>query len=354
MLNFKMYDDNGYLNMPAFIESNIPFVFIVGARGIGKTYGALQYYYDNKEKYMYMRRTERQLETVLDPELQPYKELNADRGINIQAIKTGKATYQFYQVNTNEDGEDVPEYDTCYGNAYALSTFANLRGFSGRDFRTIYWDEFIKQKDERQTLRDEGGAFFGAYETINRNRELAGQPPLQVIATANAFELANPIFMYLGIVDILDKELVTDKKEYVYLEDRGILVVHPLNSPISEKKKDTALYKALGKESTFTKLALENDFSYEERGTIVGKQNLREYRPIVRIGEITVYEHKSSDKIYITRRHTGTCPVFGNGDTECKRFFHRYRWLWAEYMYNTIVFEDYLCEILFKKYCSVK
>lgn len=351
---FKLYEENGYLNMPAIIELPIPFIFIVGARGIGKTFGALKHYKEKGEKYMYMRRTEKQLETVLDPELHPYKDINDHFGCNIHAIKTGKATYQFYQVNINKDGEEEVDTSLCYGNAYALSTFANLRGFSGSDFKSLYWDEFIKQKDERQTMRDEGGAFFGAYETICRNRELQGQPPLKVIATANAFELSNPIFMYLGIVADLDEALVEKKQQFWYSEERGILVIHPLNSPISKKKENTALYRALGKDSTYTQLALGNDFAYEERGRIVGKKNLKEYKAVVRIGEITIYERKSSDELYCTPRHTGTCPIFGNGDTECKRFFHRYRWLWAEYMYNTLTFESYFCEILFKKYCSVK
>ena len=121
--------------------------------------------------------------------------------------------------------------DKILGYTAALSTISNMRGFDASDVEMLIYDEFIPEKHER-TLKHEATAFLNAYETINRNREMQGKKPLQVLALANAMDLANPIFLELGIVNNIERML--DKgRSNIYLDrDRGLLVAICSNSPI--------------------------------------------------------------------------------------------------------------------------
>ena len=71
----KLYDKNGYLNFPDIRKLKLPFNFIIGGRGTGKTYGGLLDAWETKRKFIFMRRTEKILETIRTPELSPFKKI---------------------------------------------------------------------------------------------------------------------------------------------------------------------------------------------------------------------------------------------------------------------------------------
>ena len=49
-MNINLYLDNGYLDMRSIMETDFPFIFVPGARGIGKTYTALKTVTEIKEE----------------------------------------------------------------------------------------------------------------------------------------------------------------------------------------------------------------------------------------------------------------------------------------------------------------
>jgi hypothetical protein len=223
-----------------------------------------------------------------------------------------------------------------------------MRGFDASDVDIHIYDEFIPEKHERP-IKNEGSAFLNAYETINRNRELTGRKPLQVLCLANANDLANPIFMELHLVR--KAEQMRRKKQEISIDkERGVGLFILDKSPISQQKKTTALYR-LTDGSNFERMSINNDFSGEDVGRIKSKP-LTEYRPVVFIGEICVYEHKSNRSYYISTHKVGSPPIYGTGDAERARFRRIYSWIWDEYMENNIEFEEYLCEILLTKIFS--
>ena len=52
----SIYLKNGYVDIERILNYRIPFNFIIGGRGTGKTYGALKYAYENDIRFMLMRR----------------------------------------------------------------------------------------------------------------------------------------------------------------------------------------------------------------------------------------------------------------------------------------------------------
>lgn len=331
----NIYLQSGYLDMRKIRNMNIPFNFIIGGRAVGKTYGALEMAIEDKLMFMLMRRTQTQTDLINKPEFSPFKPLNRDKGLNLTTSAISK-----YNAGIYDDGQGEPFGYTC-----ALSTIANMRGFDAEDVDILIWDEFIPEKHER-ALKNEATAFFNAYETINRNRELKGKKPLQVIALANANDLANPIFMELGLVKIAQKMRTKGQETYIN-NDRGIAIYMLDKSPISEQKSDTAIYR-LTKNSDFEKMSIGNSFSGDKIGRVKSKP-LQEYKPIVCIGELCIYEHKSNRTLYASTHKLGNPTQFTNSDSDKARFIRLFRWVWDEYIENNIEFEEYLCEILLTK-----
>ena len=56
------YLDNGFVNARIWFDDPAPFVIALGGRGIGKTFGALDYLTGEGVKHIYMRRTQAQID----------------------------------------------------------------------------------------------------------------------------------------------------------------------------------------------------------------------------------------------------------------------------------------------------
>lgn len=345
----KIFDDNGYLDIKSIKDHarkhNIYFLFIYGGRGTGKTYGELQDVVLHDIPFIYLRRLAAQYEILKTPEGMPFKALNHDHGWDIGFKTLNKYMAAFYNMQPNEDGKMQPAGETL-GLMSSLSTFANLRSVDFSQINEIILDEFIPQAGERP-IRNEADVIFNMYETINRNRELQGRDPVMLVCLANANELANPVFLELGLVREAEK-LRKDGNTYKIIDKKHMMIVDLAKSSISQKKSQTALYD-LTRGTEYYDMAIYNNFAYEEKGRIESR-NLANYKPVVTVGEITVYKDRSKTEYYITQHRSGSPRVFGSGKKELLRFQRSYGYLWDAYMLNKIVFEDYLNEVLFDKY----
>ena len=330
----NIYLESGYLDIAAILKFNKPFTFIVGGRGIGKTYGVLKYALEHDIKIMLMRRTQAQIDLINKPDYSPYKSIALDEDLDIYVRSVSKYSSAIYMD------------DKIIGYTCALSTIANIRGFDASDIKWLVFDEFIHEPHEK-AIKGEGAAFLNAYETINRNRELKGQAPLQSFCLANAFDIGNPIFMEMGLVNTAAR-MQRDNKE-IYTNNKGICLIMPDNSPISEAKANTALYRAT-QNTTFGQMALANEFAYNPDDGI-RQRPLKEHRPIVTVGGITIYKHRSDNTYYITEQDAGSVNKYNTDTVDLKRFLKKYGiQLYNAYMANRVFFENMLTKQLFELY----
>ena len=294
----NIYLENGYLNIEYILKYRVPFLFVVGGRGTGKTYGALKYTLENGVKFLYMRRTQAQADLINRAEFSPFKSITRDTGDIIISLPVTKYNSAFYRAKVEGD-KTIPE-GAPIGYTIALSTVSNLRGFDASDCELLIYDEFIPEKHERP-LKNEAQAFWNAYETINRNRELTGAQPLKVLCLANANTITNPLFDALGVID---KVYAMEKSGQVVSinESRGYAIILLSESPISERKRDTALYK-LTSGTDFASMAIDN--SYNVADYTPQSINLIEYIPLITVEDITIYKHKSGAGYYVTRHASG-------------------------------------------------
>ena len=344
----QIYNQEGYFEVGNVLKTKLPFLFVVGGRGTGKTFSSLKYVIEHNIKFIFLRRTQSQVDLLNKQEFSPFTPIANYLGINIVSVPLSKYNVGFYKAEVSEEGKLTP-VGPCLGYSMALSTISNLRGFSAEDVELMIFDEFIPERHERP-IKEEASALFNAYETINRNRELQGRDPLQLVCLSNSNEAGNPVFTELKLISKV--ELMKKKGQIYSLDyDRGIGIFMLDNSRISREKQDTALYRAT-KGSEFEQMALFNEFE-EFKTDLIRPMPIKEYKPICSVGEITFYKHKADSTYYCTTMKLGDPESYGADQTDRKRWYRKYSFLWTAYMRNKIYFEDATSEIIFNKYLKL-
>lgn len=348
MRNKKLYLDSGYLDFNSVVDNECPFAFVIGGRGTGKTFGALKFckeYYDKTGKpFIYMRRTKTQAELVATDIFNPFRPLNNEYGWNIEPFPINKGVYGFYETEVDEDGKKKPK-GNYIGIIAALTTFSNFRGFDGSNIDIIVYDEFIKNKGEK-SIKDEGFSLLNVFETVNRNREFYGSDAVKLICLSNSNAIGNDVFIDLGLVAHAEFIRKKNKNQY-YDYGRGIAIYDLVDSKISEKKKETALYK-MDNGGAFSDMSIGNKYEDYDR-TLIKSEPLQEYNPLAKIGELCVYSHKSEQRYYITFHESGTPDKYNLTDLDKTKFIRRYGYLWDVYLSEKIFFESFLLKKIFEE-----
>ena len=340
----KIYDASGYVNVRGILDEGYPFNFLVGGRGTGKTYTALKVAREDERLFMLMRRTQSQADLISKPEFSVFKPLNADLGWNVEVTSISKYNSMFYIPDKDDEKIRHPVGYTC-----ALSTISNMRGFDASDIQLLIYDEFIPEKHER-LLKNEADAIFNAYETMNRNREIKGVAPIQMLCLANANDITNPVFESLKLIRIADKMQKGNADRWTD-DRRGIQLIMLHRSPISRQKAGTALYN-LTAGSDFASMALDNNFNVNRQH--VRPRPLAEYSPVCSVGELCIYRHKSENRLYCSTHLTGVFNrKYSLSDTDKLHYQRLYRSHWDLYISGKMDFEDVLSEKLFIKYWDI-
>ena len=332
----NIYTEAGYPDIKSWVSEEIPFVLVCGGRGTGKTYSAIKYAVENNIKFLFMRNSQTQVKRLMKPQYNIFNKYNIDTGRDIQ-VKKDEDTGIFI---------DKQREDAEIGYLSALSTFSNFRG-GGMSVDWIIWDEFIPERQER-LVKDSATVFLNAYETLSRNREIEGEKPIQVLCLANSNRLDNPIFIELGLVR--EAEKMTKKGlQYKINRERGYMIIFLNESPISKKKQDTALYKLVGEQSSFYRMSIENSFNLEDT-EMIRSMPLKEYNPLVNVGELTIYQHKSNGTFYASGHRIKAREEYLSSSSDLERFRQRYLYLYRRHMQQLVFFEDYMSLALFNIY----
>lgn len=276
-----------------------PLTFFIGGRGIGKTYSSIQYLIERGDLFLYLRNTQIQIEESCSLMGNPFSSYNRDHGRNIKLVPEKK---HFLIVDEVEnDVDDEKPIQKLVGYAAALSTFENLRGVDLSEVRYVLFDEFI----EKRTLAfNQFDSFSHMYETVSRNRELLGEPPLICFMLSNSQSLFNPILQGYGIVRQIETMIVNGQDTHT---DQDYFICLCKDQEVSQKKQNTALYR-LSRNSHIYRENIENDFVNDD---FSGIQNVKlaEYSPLCCYDDIFIYKHKSQPIYHVTWT-SGTCQKF--------------------------------------------
>lgn len=329
----KIYTSQGWVNWDYLMQQEESIISVVGARGTGKTYGIIKWLLEHKQKFIYLRRLKSQLEECRKEAGNPFKKLNSDMNLNIKPFPlAGSVVFR----HDNKDGDIVAV-------GVALSVVANIRGVDYSDYDYIVFDEFIASDGERP-IKNEFNAFLNFYETVNRNRELEGKKAVKAVLLGNANKIANPYFTgWACMRRVLN--MIKGGQMVWRTDDRTRMIVLLLDSPISERKQETVLYR--NATNDFLSMALDNAFRTDE--TVIKSEPLKEYNHIVSVGEIGIYRHKSDRKYYVSSTICKN-PYYEAYGIGLKMFQQDYYMFRVYYMVNkNVIFENFECELIFRE-----
>ena len=328
----RIYQKNGWVNWDYIMGQEESIISIVGARGIGKTYGCFRWLLEHKQKFIYLRRLKSQLEECKKETGNPFKKVNSDLDLNVKPYTAGGTVLFNY---TEKAGETAAV-------GVALSVVANIRGIDFSDYDYIVFDEFIASDGERP-IKNEFQAFLNFYETVNRNRELEGKPAVKCLMLGNANRISNPYFTgWHCMRRVLN--MIKGKQCVWRTDDHTRMIILLIDSPISEMKEKTILYQNANND--FISMALDNAFRTDE--TLIKSEPLKEFSHIVSVGEIGIYKHKSERRYYVSA--TVGEPFYEAYGIGLKMFQLDYYMLRVYYMVNKkMTFESFEVELLFRE-----
>jgi len=275
-----------YFNVWDVVDTTPHFMYMfIGGRGVGKTYSTLRGIIEKGTYFMYIRRTDTELKNSAKLETNPFNRLNFDYGYNIE-------------MKSTEDSYNIIKDGIVIGIAGAVSTFGKFRGRDYSKVKYIIFDEFIP-KAGNSKIKDERTLLFDLIETVNRNREIDGEPPVKIIMLSNANTIDCDIIRSLKLGTVIMQMKQQDIEVYQDPE-RGLYLQLLKPGQIRDLKSKTALYK-LTKGTAFYDMAIDNEFTVDNFDD-VKKINNNKLVPLVRYDNIYFYTIKDRDKIYISYR----------------------------------------------------
>lgn len=243
--------NNGYIEIEDSDLKNLNILF--GGRGIGKTFSILKHRIENaledeNHKFIWLRDSETVVSKIAKKDFTKPIVSKTPEFANIATVK--------HEGNYCIVADPKTDNFRILGYIMALSTFHNARGISYDDVSNITWDEFIPE-DGAIVKKDLGMIFLNAYESINRNRELEGFDPLQIIMLSNTNDIYSDVLEALGVNQLIENMMFENQKRYI---DSDIWVEFLESKEFYDKKKETFIYR-LNNNYKFNNMALNNKFN---------------------------------------------------------------------------------------------
>ena len=295
--------------------------FVWSKRGPGKTYSALWMCYYNDIKFIYMKRTDKDVNLILKNDNQefdasPYKDLKRDKNINVVGVKIDDGIGAYYEA----DNEGEPTNLLCY--VLSFNKVQSYKGFGFADCEFIIFDEVIPQKGER-VRRSEGENLLDLYMTVSRDRQKRGRAPLKLLMFANAEEISTPVTKELEIVDDI-ADLNANGQSHLYT-DRKMLLHHITNEevPITESEME-GIYEGMKGTAWFDK-AFGGYFSGNDF-TNVTKRSIRRSTPLIQLiyrkHSYYIYYNEDKEKYYMCSTPAKCQNVYNlDRENEQKKFY---------------------------------
>lgn len=284
-------------------------IFIVlGGRNTGKTYSTLKYLYQQKEKFVFMKRTNADVKlmcsSIKDKEsdfsidLSPFKSINRDLNVNVRAFRM----YEGFGGFWNCDNENKPHGEPV-GYILSFNSISKFKGYDLSDCNYIVFDEFIPLPYERVN-RNEGIELLDLYKTVGRSNFTLHDRVLKLICLANSTTVSCPVLNELELTDVLVDMKVNNLDE-LYIKEREIFIrVIPDINGFRELELQNPIYKAMSG-TKWAKMSLDNDFAYNDFSS-VKRVSLKGYRSLleVKFKQRIFYIYVSDNGYYMTYKKT--------------------------------------------------
>ncbi|AXF52068.1 MAG: DNA encapsidation protein [Podoviridae sp. ctbd591] len=215
------------------------FNFVIGPRGVGKTYSAKKRVIDtfvkNGGQFVYIRRYDTELPAA---EMRNFFD---DVSLLFPGVEF-KSSRGLFHINKEVAGWYIP-----------LSKATMLKSVPFPNVKLIIFDEFIIEVGSHRYLPNEVRTFLECYSTVSRDRDIP------VVFLSNAITLTNPYFIYFNIELGGSNKLLTQDIS-VELVDSPVFVDHMNKTRFGRLVRDTPY----GKYSIENKFLLDTDIFVEK------------------------------------------------------------------------------------------
>ena len=128
------------------------------------------------------------------------------------------------------------------------------------------------------------------------------------------------------------------------------MILLPDSTQITAKRKTTALFRAIGSDSKFSRMAFENEFAYNDY-TDVSTKPLQEYNPIIKCADIIIHLHKNDKSLYVTGNYKAKCKkIYDDSDYSKMVILREFPELKAAYLNGRMIFQSMLVKNKFLHY----
>jgi hypothetical protein len=225
----KIMDKALYYNPNKMLSYNRILNFVIGSRGIGKSYSwkvhPIKRFLKYGEQFIYLRRYK--------PELKKVNQYFDNVKEEFPGVELKVKGREFY-VNGKIAGWAIP-----------LSSWQSEKSNAYPNVSTIIFDEFLREKDNSGYIPNEVSALLNLMDTVFRDRENC-----RCVALSNAVSVVNPYFLYFNLIPNINKR---------FNANESILIEIPDSKDFSEERRKTRFGKLIDG-TDYGEMSLDNDF----------------------------------------------------------------------------------------------
>lgn len=292
------YTREGYIDIAAVsaLTAATPFVFIIGARQCGKTYGVTKFIFDKRQRPVIVRRTKDERLKFANDQLTPLQRI--ERGI------TGVADRDMVTLRWRDPDKEDGLGDVA-GWVLDLNT-ARKRGFALPPFDALIYDECVPEQHaggRQDQMHAE--TFFQLLITLFGDdaefMSAAEHPKIWILGNSNSVDAW--IFRVFGITQTIERMLKTGQR--VYISPQRAVSIILADAPQHAQKRSGMPLMRVAASSAARDMALSNRFMGDTTG--VRGWPLREFKALASFHDpyasFTIWIHKRRGQpiIYITR-----------------------------------------------------
>jgi len=284
-----------YYNYNRLLSRNGTYNFLVGGRGLGKTYGAkkkvINDFIKKGDQFIYLRRYKTELATArntfwadIEHEFPDY-DFRSNGGLA--------------QISPISERENKKREWATMGYFISLSTSQNQKSVAFPKVKTIIYDEFIIEKGAIHYLPDESTIFNNFYSTVDRY-----QDKTKVLFLANSVSIMNPYF--------IEYEIRPDQeKEFLSKEDGFIICHFPDSADFSLSVYQTRFGRFI-KNTEYADYAVGNTFDDNKDSMLGLKDSKSRYMFTLecRNGSFSVWLNMFNNEYYIQAKLPKTQDIF--------------------------------------------
>ena len=286
-----------YYNFDKLASYQGTYNFLVGGRGLGKTYGskerATKRFFKRGEQFIYLRRYKPELAAAMSTFFADYAHKFPDYDFRVMNRRA-----ECSPVSARDDKKR--EWQTM-GYFIALSTAQGQKSVSFPKVTTIIYDEFIIEKGSVPYLQNEANAFNNFYVTVDRF-----QDKTTVFFLANSVSIKNPYFIAYKIRPDEEKEFV------IPAQYKGFVVCH---FPDADNYQSSVFNTAFGQfiaGTEYADFAVSNKFKDNNDNLIQlkGSRSRCQYIIETKDGKFSVWYDNMRGEYFVSARLPNNMMTF--------------------------------------------